>query len=105
VEYEANKDAVPNLAVEKGLVVQYDVPYYLFVNKDNRALATRLEDGLRQMIKDGSFDEIFTRYHGAHIRRAGLDKRRVIHLENALLSADTPVQELRLPSDTAAAKH
>ncbi|QNM94854.1 substrate-binding periplasmic protein [Chitinimonas koreensis] len=101
-EYEANRAAVPDLAVEQSLVLRYDNPYYFFVNKDNQRLARRIEQGLRMMIRDGGFDEIFWRYNGEWIRRARLGERRVIRLDNGGLPPLTPLADKSLWFDPAA---
>lgn len=103
-EYDANHTQVPNLAVEQHLVIHYDDPYYLYVGKNDAVLAKRLETGLRAMIKDGSFDEIFWRFHGAAIRRAKLSERRIIHIDNPLLSPETPLSDKSLWFDPTAGK-
>ncbi len=47
------------LAVEQSLMLYYYGPMYFFVNRENQALADRIERGLRIAIQDGSFDELF----------------------------------------------
>jgi hypothetical protein len=49
------------LVQERNLLLQYDTPirYSFFVNKNNKALADRLERGLKAAQADGSFDELF----------------------------------------------
>lgn len=92
-EYERRRDDQPALAVESGLLLYYPWPYYFFVNKENTHLAERLETGLRRMIADGSFDDIFWRFNGNSIERAQLHKRRIIELENHLLPEATPLND------------
>ncbi|QDQ25585.1 amino acid ABC transporter substrate-binding protein [Chitinimonas arctica] len=101
-EYEANRTAVPNLAIEQSFLIRYDNPYYFFVAKENTRLAQRIEQGLRAMIKDGSFDEIFWRYNGEWIRRANVNERRVLHLQNSELPPQTPLADKSLWFDPAA---
>ncbi|MET0356579.1 MAG: diguanylate cyclase [Cellvibrio sp.] len=48
-----------NIVIEKNLMIYYDSPIYFFVNKNNVALASRIERGLRIAISDGSFDQLF----------------------------------------------
>ncbi|PRP68836.1 hypothetical protein BUE93_20205 [Chromobacterium amazonense] len=79
-EYQAQHAGNPTIAVESSLALHYQNPYYFYVSKDNPRLAQRLEAGLRQMIKDGSFNEIFWRYHGDDIRQANLAHRRIIEI-------------------------
>ncbi|MFC4159297.1 substrate-binding periplasmic protein [Chitinimonas lacunae] len=104
IEYEANRRSVPNLAVEQNLILRYDSPYYFFVNKQNTRLAKRIEQGLRMMIKDGSFDEIFWRYNGDSIRKARLNERRVIYLIDHDLPPETPLKDKSLWFDPTSSK-
>lgn len=92
-EYETRRDEIPGLAVESDLLLYYPWPYYFFVHKDDDLLAERLETGLRRLITDGTFDEIFWRYNGNSIERAQLDRRRVIELDNHLLPEATPLDD------------
>ena len=92
-EYEANSPSLPDLAIENGLLIYYPWPYYFFFNRNDKALAERIEAGLRTMIKDGSFEAIFYKYNKAAIERANLKNRRIIRLENHLLPKATPLDE------------
>ncbi len=49
------------LVQEKNILLQYDIPvrYCFYVNKENKALANRIERGLTIAQADGSFDELF----------------------------------------------
>lgn len=92
-ELKDRTEDLPRLAVEQDLLFYYPWPYYLFVAQGNDDLAHRLETGLRLMIADGSFEEIFIRYHGADIARARLDERHIIRLRNPLLPPETPLED------------
>ncbi|WP_137936445.1 transporter substrate-binding domain-containing protein [Chitinivorax sp. B] len=87
------------LAIEKHLVIYYPWPYYFFVNRNNPELAKRLETGLRQMILDGTFEQIFQRYHKQSMERANIRQRRIIRLTNPFLPPDTPLQDKTLWND------
>jgi hypothetical protein len=103
-EYAARHDAIPNLAVEKNLLIYYPWPYYFFFNKSNKALAKRVETGIRKMMKDGSFDAIFMKYNRASIIKANLKNRRIIRIKNPTLPKDTPLSDASLWIDPAAWK-
>jgi hypothetical protein len=98
-EYKLNRPAQPDLAIEQNLILYYPWPYYLFVYRDASALANRLETGLRRMIADGTFDQIFLKYHGKSIKRAEFERRRIIRLQNPLLPPDTPLNDRSLSLD------
>ncbi|RQW89012.1 MAG: amino acid ABC transporter substrate-binding protein [Geobacter sp.] len=103
-EYAARHDALPNLAVEKNLLIYYPWPYYFFFNKSDNALAKRVETGLRKMIKDGSFDALFMKYNRASILKANLKNRRIIRIMNPTLPKETPLDDASLWFDPAAWK-
>jgi ABC-type amino acid transport substrate-binding protein len=103
-EYEAQKMREPNLAIEQHLLIEYPWPYYFFLNRSNRALAERIETGLRAMIKDGSLDAIFKKYNSADIERAQLKNRRIIRIDNPLLPKDTPLDDPSLWFDPVKGK-
>ncbi len=90
-EFAQNHTANPQLAIEQHLLLYYPWPYYFFLNRGDHLAAERVEKGLWLMLKDGSFDEIFLRYHGNAIRHANLKQRRVIRLINPLLPKNTPL--------------
>ena len=85
-----------NLQVETSIVLRYPAALYFFVNKRNLPLAHALERGLRQAIKDESFDKLFYQYHHAWIERANLKNRKLFLLNNPLLPAETPLDQKQL---------
>jgi hypothetical protein len=95
-EYAARKDDLPDLWVEEHLLLYYPWPKYFFVSKNAPLLADRLERGLNMMIEDGSFDEIFRKYHGASIQAANLKNRRLFTISNPLLPATAPLGRKQL---------
>jgi ABC-type amino acid transport substrate-binding protein len=103
-EYISRHDAIPNLAVEKNLLIYYPWPYYFFFNKSNKSLAKRVETGIRKMMKDGSFDALFMKYNRASIIKANLRNRRIIRIMNPTLPKDTPLTDASLWFDSTAWK-
>lgn len=96
-EFDSRSPSYPGLAVDKTLLLYYPWPYYFFFNRERGAeLAKRVEEGMRLMLKDGSYDRFFLQHYGAAIRRAELDNRTLIRLENPLLPKDTPLDDARL---------
>jgi hypothetical protein len=93
---EARRHAELDVVVEQSLALHYPACVYFFVNRNNPALATMLERGLRRAISDGSFNELFNGFHGDFIKRANLKTRHVIELHNPLLPTDTPVNQREL---------
>jgi hypothetical protein len=103
-EHAARHHAIPNLAVEKNLLIYYPWPYYFFFNKSNKALAKRVESGIRKMMKDGSFDALFMKYNRTSILKANLKSRRIIRIVNPALPKDTPLADASLWFDPATMK-
>jgi len=79
-EQQFGKDG---LMVEPTIFLHYRVPFYFFVSRDNKAMAERVERGLRLALADGSFDKLLNGYPA--FRRAlseiAARKRKVFELE------------------------
>lgn len=95
-EYELFHKELPKLAIEKNLLIYYPWPYYFFFNQKDLALKTRVETGLRIMLRDGSFDQLFRKHNGKAIELIKLKHRRIIQLRNDLLPKETPLSDSSL---------
>jgi hypothetical protein len=95
-EWEHFGPGLRHVVIEPRMLLHYRYPFYFFVSPAEPALARRIETGLRRMIDDGSFDEIFNRYCKSAIERANIPGRRVIELENPGLPPRTPLSDSRL---------
>ena len=78
------------LVVEPHLALHYYYDSYFMVNRKNTRLAQDIRNGLEKAILDGSFDKLFQQYFGERIRKAHLETRTVIELQNPLLTPETP---------------
>ena len=96
VSGEQSQFADSRLTLEPKLVLHYPTAKYFFVSKDNPALAKAIETGLRDAIRDGSFEKLFVKYHGEQIKLAKLEQRTVIELKNPLLPPQTPLLDKAL---------
>lgn len=96
-ELEAHPQ-LKDLTVEKHLMLVYRMPFYLFVNKQNKALAKDLEAGLNAAIADGSFDQTFFGDPSVQdvLAKADMKNRRSFFLENPTLHKDTPLDRKEL---------
>jgi len=94
VEYEDHKDMLPELAIEKDLLLYIPLPTYFFVTPTKPNLAERIETGLKAMIADGSFEKIFEEEFGELIRSANLKNRRIFRINNPNLNSKTPLKNL-----------
>ena len=89
-ELEERKETYPRLAVEQSKALFFPFPIYFWVNKENKALAQRIERGLRMSLADGSFRRLFETYHAAEIAMLSQSKRQVIRLDSPILPPGTP---------------
>jgi hypothetical protein len=96
-EYGQRKGSLP-LAIEDSIVVYYPMPMYFWFPKtsEGRGLAARAEEGMRMMIADGTYDQIFDSYQRRKIERLRLKERRIIRITNPFLGAETPFADKRL---------
>jgi ABC-type amino acid transport substrate-binding protein len=95
-EQERHAKENPNLAVEKSLLIYYPWPYYFFFNKADTALHKRIDVGIRRMMRDGSFEAIFTKYNGKAIALANFNGRTIYRLKNDQLPKETPYADSTL---------
>ncbi|UZJ43231.1 diguanylate cyclase [Marinimicrobium sp. C6131] len=80
------------LAVEERLVLVYPLPFYLFVSKENAALAQAIHAGLDRALESGRYDEYFFQHPMIEdaLTRSNLAGRRAFPLENPTLTEATP---------------
>ncbi|WP_420474881.1 hypothetical protein [Noviherbaspirillum sp. ST9] len=97
-EYDERKDALPAMKVEEGLLLYFPTTRYFFLQRspEGERYAARVEQGLNQMIKDGSFDVLFKKYKEPLIERANLRHRRIFRIPNPYLSRETPLSRREL---------
>jgi hypothetical protein len=95
-EYNRNKGRLPDLWIEETILLYYPYPVYFFVNKQYPKLAQRVEHGLLMMLKDGSFDEYFLKYHEPMLREARIEDRRLFTIDNPFLPSDVPLDRKEL---------
>ncbi|BCG24078.1 hypothetical protein TUM18999_22690 [Pseudomonas tohonis] len=93
-----------HLAVDDHLVLHYPTAFYFFTSRQRPELAAVIQRGLEAAIVDGSFERLFQRYHGETLRRARMERRRVIELVNPDLPEGTPIERDELWYHPAALK-
>lgn len=94
----------PNLAVEENLLLYYPSAIYFFVNKNNEALAKRIERGMEILIDNGKFDHFFYNHPRFSSGMEKLKSRRIIYLKNPSLPTATPVNNPRYWIDLSSLK-
>lgn len=96
IEYEVIKDKYPNLHVEKTILLVYPFPVFFYVSKNAPELASRMLAGLESMIKDGSFDKLFFKYHQQIIDKAKIKGRKIFKIKNPFLPDTVPFHRKEL---------
>jgi hypothetical protein len=97
-EYDQQQPEMRDLRIEDRLILYYPWPMYFWFAQtpEGRRLAERAEAGMRLMLADGSYDEIFSRFQRSKIERLHLKTRTIYRIENPLLSPETPLADKRL---------
>lgn len=82
---------VPNLAVEKDLVVYYPLTVLFFVSPGNDALHDAIHQGLVRAHEDGSYQQLFSSHPEIKtvLDQANLGSRTKIELPNPTMSPET----------------
>jgi hypothetical protein len=91
-----------NLVVEENLLLYYPTAIYFFVNKNNEALAQRIEKGMEVLIDNGKFDQFFYNHPRVSSGLERLKNRRIIYLKNPYVPVQTPVNNPRYWIDLSA---
>ncbi len=70
----------------------YPAPYYLYVGKQQKALAARLTHGLLELEKRGMLRKLFVEYFGPSILRIDSEDRKRIRIPNPYLPLTPPLR-------------
>jgi ABC-type amino acid transport substrate-binding protein len=97
-EYEKQGGKENRLAIEKTILFYYPMPMYFWFPKteEGRRLAARAEEGMRMMIADGTYDQIFDRYQRHKIETLRLKERKLFTIKNPNVGPETPFADKRL---------
>lgn len=97
-EFDLRQKDLPGVIIEKHLLLHYPMPaYFWFPNtEDGRKRAERVRIGMTEMIKDGTFQQLFDQEFGPIIKRLDMDHRTVIELPNPLLGDGDPLNDASL---------
>lgn len=71
-----------NITYDQSFVLVYKMPLFFYLNKENEALALRLEQGLAIAYKDGSIYKLWLDYFKTSIEFSKFPTRKLFLLEN-----------------------
>jgi hypothetical protein len=82
----------PQMAIENELLLYYPLPVYYWFQRteEGRLKARRVEEGMRQLMADGTLDRLFNEEYGGIIQRFQLHKRRMLRIANPVLPPGQP---------------
>ncbi|WP_413559021.1 hypothetical protein [Bdellovibrio sp. HCB209] len=97
-EHRKFKNKYPNLVIENHLLIYYPLPtYFWFHNSsDGRLMARRVEEGLRYIIKSGTYRKVFDKHYAKVIRELDLKNRTMIQIPNPDLPDSVPFDRKEL---------
>lgn len=84
--HELKTAKIVELQLENKLALYYPLPKFLFSHKSNQALMDRLKQGIEIAYKDGSYQQLWSAAHEEDLKRAKLDERHFINMENPFIS-------------------
>ncbi len=95
---EVEKYKSLNLTVEKNLLLVYPFAMYFFVSKENETLGREIQQGFRNAIDDGSYDEMLFNHPEIRqtLEKSNLKNRTVFRLPNPNMTPETPVDDKSL---------
>ena len=85
-EVENQQNNYPNLIVDKHILLHIPLVTYFYVSPKKPEIAERIKVGLLRLIENGSFDWFFYKRHCKDILKAQINKRKVFHIPNSLVS-------------------
>lgn len=86
----------PELMIEPHLAVYLPSVTYVFVSKREPRIARRLQRGLEIMSTNGDLERIFDKFYGPSLKKAELDKRTIITIDNPDLPKSVPIEKKHL---------
>lgn len=99
---EIEQYKLDDIRVAKDKAIIYRSPIYFFVNKDSKLLHKRIETGLQRLRKSGRFDQLLYQFpaHQSAVELIKQPPELMIHINNPLLPAETPVNDASLWDST-----
>ena len=96
LEFDVWRKTEPDLRVEQSLLLNLPLPTYVFVSPKAPRLAKRIEAGMASMVRDGTLRRLVLQHNADMLARARLCERRMLNIENPLLSPETPLKRKEL---------
>lgn len=92
-EVDQRSEYNSDLMIEPNLAIYIPSITYVFVSKREPRIARRLQRGLELMSINGDIKRIFNTFYADALRKAELDKRKILYIKNPNLPASVPLDE------------
>lgn len=76
------------MILENNLAFVYPLTEFIFLSKTDKELHHRLDYGIKKALENGSFHDIFFKFHANKIELYNIDQRFLIRLKNLSLSQE-----------------
>ena len=96
-EYNAYK-YLQKLDFDNTFALYYPLPRFFFMNKKNKRIIKRIEEGLKIGYYDGSVDKLFEKYYQPSIDFVNMKQRKIYKIDNPfLLDIDKSYEKYNYP--------
>lgn len=87
-EFQDHRGRIPDLAIEPTLVLFYPLPMYFWFPKSpaGHRLAERVQNGMAEMIADGTYDRLFHASFDPVLARLDVAHRRIFRIDNPYIT-------------------
>ena len=95
---EIEREKQYELTVDPHILLRYQVPFYLFIKKDDKKLYDFLMQGMEELVQSGRLREMFFAEESVQLAlsNSNLSNRVIIDLDNPELSDKTPIDRAEL---------
>ncbi len=95
-EYKEHVVRLPNLNIERDILIYYPWPKFFYVSKKNPKLAKRLIYAFKRIKENGKYEEWFLKHNKESIKKANLPSRRLFTLDNPLFTKKELLNHINL---------
>ena len=84
--HELQVAKIADLQLDNKLALYYPLPKFLFSHKSNQALMDRIKQGIDIAYQDGSYSQLWNLTYARDLKRAKLNERNLIKMENPFIT-------------------
>ncbi|MCL1066134.1 hypothetical protein L2735_04845 [Shewanella olleyana] len=87
-ELDSHTQAFPNLVLDDKVLLYIPLITIFYVSPNQPKLAKRIETGMKRIIANGQFDQVFYQQYCQLIHKTQLNKRVIFEIDNPLMKKD-----------------